>query len=75
MSYEDWSKEAEEDIEKIITKSLEKTKGMVIEGQYERLVEDRARYKIFQVTKRLVWVTWLLAIATIILTIINLFLK
>lgn len=50
-------------------------KSLIPHGLDEQLIQQYSAYRSELTTKRLVWATWTLAIATIILTIINLIIK
>ncbi len=56
-------------------KMKSKTTVLIPEGLEEKAVQLYAAYKTERTTKRLVWATWCLVIATIVLSIISLFFK
>ena len=75
MSFENWMKEAEEDMNKREKKDLKKSKGLIAVNYHDRLISYWIGYKTIQSTKKLIWATWSLAIATIFLSGLTLYLQ
>jgi len=74
MGFADFLNESIRDIRKKEKKDTEKS-PFVSERYDDRNISLWIGYKTIQSNRRLVWATWFLAIATIILAIISLFLK
>lgn len=75
MDFADFLNEAGRDIKKKEDKDNKRFHGLVSERADDRNIELWIGYKTIQSNKRLVLATWFLAIATIILAIISLFVK
>ena len=73
MKFEDWMREAEVDMSKREKKDLKESKGLIAYNYHDRLIQYWIGYKTIQSTQHLVWATWILAIATIILSILTLY--
>ena len=75
MKFTDFLNEAGKDIRKKEKKDLERFKRIVSDRADDRNIVLWIGYKTIQSTKKLVWATWFLAVSTIILAVISLFLR
>ncbi|MFH1210231.1 MAG: hypothetical protein V1663_05605 [archaeon] len=73
MNFQKWLKEYEEESNKELKRWQEKTsyKNLIPEGFYENLIQKYNTYRIEMETKNLVKVTWILAIITALVGILN----
>lgn len=77
MKFQEWLRKYERESDKELKRWQEKSgyKGLLPEGFDEKLIQQYNTYRIEMETKNLVKATWILAIGTIILSILTLILK
>ena len=75
MKFEDWLDESEKEMDKRLARDLPKHKGLIAKNYHDRLIQHFIGFKTFKETRKLVIATWILAIATIILSILTLYFK
>jgi hypothetical protein len=74
MTFSKWLKEVDEEYESSFREKY-KGKSILPHNAFDWHREAYFNYKIIESNKGLVWATWILAIATIILSILTLFIK
>jgi len=74
MNFSNFLNEAGRDIKKKEEKDNKRFKGLVSERADDRNIELWIGYKTIQSNRRLVWATWLLAIGTLVLSGLTLYL-
>lgn len=70
-SFEEWSNEAEEEFHKRFRRDVKKYKNQLPTNYGDRQFQMFIGYKTFKETRNLVIATWALAVATIVLNILN----
>ena len=73
MSFEKWFEEYEKSSHETWDKTQKEKPGLIREGYDGKILQCYLAYKQFQATKWLVIATWVLAIASIILSILTLY--
>ena len=75
MAFKEFLNESIRDMKEKERVDMQRSGGLVAENYDDRNISLWIGYKTIESTKHLIWATWFLAIATIILSIISLFVK